>query len=212
MGEYNRTQTVINIMPVIPFRLNDKINVINRLIVPIINMPDVTSESGSTFGIGSLNYSMFFTPVKTGKLIWGVGPALNIPIRTSDELGSPEFGIGPTFIILTMPGNMALGLTANNVWSYENGNLNSLFAQIFVVYTFESAWFVNFQPTITTNWNAPEGEQWTVPLSFNVGKLKIFGKQPIKIFGGASYFVKKPTYGPDWQLNLQVVFIFAKKH
>jgi len=181
IGEYDRTQTVLNVMPVLPFRLNDKINVINRIIVPVINQPDITRDSGSTFGIGDINYSMFFTPAKSGKFIWGVGPALNIPTRTNNQLGSPEFGIGPTVVALMMTGNWAYGFTANNVWSYENANLNALFSQVFVVYTFPSAFFVQMMPTITANWNAPEGQQMVYPIRIKCRKGFQIWKLTLKI-------------------------------
>ena len=210
IGEFNRTQTVLNVMPVIPFRLNDKINVINRIIVPIINQPDIAEESGGTFGIGDINYSMFFTPSKAGKVIWGIGPAFNIPTRTNDNLGSSEFGIGPTGVVLMMTGNWAYGLTANNVWSYENGNLNALYSQVFVVYTFPSAWFAQVMPTITANWKAPKGQQWSIPLGANLGKVVKFGNQPVKLIGGAAYYAVKPDVGPDWQLFAQMIFLFPK--
>ena len=211
LGEYNRTQTLINLMPVIPYPLGKKLNVINRIILPVLIQPDVAEESGSTFGIGDINYSMFFTPQKAGKLIWGIGPALNIPTRTNNLLGSPEFGIGPSIIALTMPGNWAIGLTANNVWSYSNSNLSALFSQVFVVYTFPSAFFVQMMPTITANWNAPEGQQWSIPLGANMGKVVMFGKQPVKFIGGGSYYVVSPDNGPTWQLFFQAVFLFPKK-
>lgn len=214
LGEYNRAQTVINVMPAIPFRLSDKFNVINRIILPVISQPDVSQESGGTFGIGNINYSMFLTPAKTGKIIWGVGPAVNIPTRTNDILGSPQFGIGPSVIALMMPGNWAFGLTANNVWSYNNADaapMNALFSQIFIVYTFPSAWFVQMMPTITSNWNAPSGQQWSVPLGANMGKVVVFGKQPIKFLGGGSYYAVSPDAGPKWQLFFQTVFLFPKK-
>lgn len=208
LGEYDRFQSVTNLMPVIPFRLSDKINVVNRIIIPFMYQPDVTSESGGTFGLGNVNYSAFFTPAKLNKIIWGIGPAMNIPTLTNTALGSSEFGIGPSLVVLTMPGNWAIGLTANNVWSYENNNLNQLFAQVFVVYTFPSAWFVQTMPTITANWNAPKGEVWSIPLGANVGKVVIAGKQPIKLIGGGGYFVEAPTNGPTWQLFFQAVFLF----
>lgn len=211
IGDYNQTQTLVNLMPAIPFRLSDKFNVLNRIILPIVSQPDLTPEKGSTFGLGSINYSMFLTPAKLGKVIWGVGPAFNIPTRTNDLLGSPEFGIGPTFIALTMPGNWAIGMTANNVWSYTNSNLNSLYSQVFVVYTFPSAWFVQMMPTITANWNAEEGQKWSIPLGANMGKVVMFGKQPIKLIGGGSYYAVSPDNGPDWQLFFQAVFLFPKK-
>ena len=210
LGEFDRTQTLVNIMPVLPFALNDNINVINRVIIPVINQPDITQETGGTFGVGNINYSAFFTPAKAGKIIWGIGPAFSIPTRSSNMLGSTEFGVGPTFIALMMPGNWAFGFTANNVFSYENGTLNSLWSQIFIVYTFKSAWFVQMMPTITANWNAPEGEQWSIPLGANVGKLVMLGKQPVKFIAGGSYYVQKPTAGPDWMAFFQVVFLFPK--
>ena len=39
MGEYNRAQNVLNIQPVLPFSLGEKINLINRIILPIITQP-----------------------------------------------------------------------------------------------------------------------------------------------------------------------------
>jgi hypothetical protein len=210
-GEYNRFQSVTNLMPVIPSRIGPKVNLVNRVIIPFISQPDVSQESGGTFGVGNINYSAFFTPAKSGKVIWGIGPAFSIPTRSSNMLGSTEFGIGPTLIVLTMPGNWALGLTANNVTSYENGNLNSLFAQVFIVYTFPSAWFVQTMPTITANWNAPEGQVWSIPLGANMGKVVMFGKQPVKFIGGGGYFVERPDNGAKWQLFFQTVFLFPKK-
>ncbi len=210
LGEYNRFQLVTNLMPVLPYRLNDKINVVNRVIIPFIYQPDVSKESGGQFGVGDINYSMFFTASKAHKIIWGIGPAFNIPTRTHDVLGSPEFGIGPTFIALTMPGNWAIGFTVNNVWSYNTDNLNALFSQVFIVYTFPSAWFVQMMPTITANWNAPEGQQWTIPLGANFGKVVILGKQPVKFIGGGGYFVASPDNGPKWQVFAQAVFLFPK--
>lgn len=210
LGEYDRFQSVTNFMPVLPFRLTDKINVVNRVIIPLIYQPDVSSESGGTFGVGNINYSAFFTSSKLQKVIWGIGPAMNIPTLTNTALGSPEFGIGPSLIALVMPGNWALGFTANNVWSYVNNDLNLLFSQVFVVYTFPSAWFVQFMPTITANWNAPKGEIWSIPIGANMGKVVMLGKQPVKLIGGGGYFVEAPTNGPTWQLFFQAVFLFPK--
>ena len=181
------------------------------LLFLFILQPDVERETGSTWGVGNINYSVFFTPSKTGKFIWGVGPAMSIPTRSSQNLGGPYLGIGPTMIALVMAGNWTVGLTANNVWSYEGGELNSLFAQVFIVYTFPSAWFVQTMPTITANWNAPEGQQWSIPLGANVGKLVMLGKLPVKFIGGGGYFVVRPDNGAKWQLFFQTVFLFPKK-
>lgn len=79
MGEYNRPRQVLNIMPVLPFKFFNW-NVINRFILPIMNVPD-TTETGNLSGIANTNYSMFFVPPPPGKgiFMYGFGPAFNIP-------------------------------------------------------------------------------------------------------------------------------------
>ena len=211
MGEYNRSQMVINVQPVFPLKLNSKINIINRFIQPVINQPDVMESSGSTFGLGNLNYTAFFTPAEPGKLIWGVGPAFSIPTATSSKLGGTDFGLGPSVVALTMPGHWVLGLIANQIWSYRvDSNLSSFFLQYFINYNLPQGWYVGTGPSLSANWKADEGEKWTVPFGLNVGKLTRFGKQPIKLHLGVYYNAVRPTYGADWSVQFQVVFLFPK--
>jgi len=46
VGPNDRTRYILNIQPVIPFKLTDKLNLITRTILPIIYQPDVLSNSG----------------------------------------------------------------------------------------------------------------------------------------------------------------------
>ncbi|MDX2432430.1 MAG: hypothetical protein QNK35_15940, partial [Bacteroides sp.] len=55
------------------------------------------------------------------------------------------------------------------------------------------------------------GQQWSIPLGANMGKVVMFGKQPVKFIGGGSYYVVSPDNGPTWQLFFQAVFLFPKK-
>ena len=87
-GPYDRTQNVLNIQPVIPFSISSNWNLITRTIIPVITQPDFSSESGSTTGLSDINFSAFFSPSKASKFIWGVGPAIIIPIATADNLGN----------------------------------------------------------------------------------------------------------------------------
>jgi hypothetical protein len=183
---------------------------INRVIIPIINQPDVTSNSGTTSGIGNTNYTAFFTPSKPGPVIWGIGPSLNIPTISSTKLGGREFGIGASFVALGMPGKWVLGLLASNVWSYLNSNLNSFFGQYFIVLNFKGGWFVNSAPTITANWNAESGEQWTIPFGLGGGKVSHIGKQPVKFVLGGYYYAAKPTNGPEWLIQFQFFLLFPR--
>ena len=62
-------------------------NVVNRIIVPVMYQPDIPRNQEEQFGLGDINYSMFFTPAKASKIIWGIGPAFNIPTRTKRFIG-----------------------------------------------------------------------------------------------------------------------------
>ena len=98
---FNRPQNVLNIQPVLPFNLSNKVNLINRIILPIITQPSST-EDKSTTGTGDISWSAWLSPSKASKIIWGLGPVMQIPTASSSELGSGEFGIGPSFVALTM--------------------------------------------------------------------------------------------------------------
>ncbi len=99
-GPYDRTQNILNIQPVLPFSLGEKVNLINRIILPIVTQPSST-EDLSTTGTGDISWSAWLSPSKSGKIIWGIGPVLQLPTSSTREFGSGEFGIGPSFVALT---------------------------------------------------------------------------------------------------------------
>src|SRR5215469_10465724 len=117
IGPYDRTQDVLNIQPVIPIKLSDQWNLITRTILPIVWQPYSSAPTGGEYGLGDLNPSLFLSPGKPGKLIWGIGPALVIPTATNTILGQGKFSIGPGIVLLTQPGHWTLGVLVNNVWS-----------------------------------------------------------------------------------------------
>jgi hypothetical protein len=211
LGDYDRGQTVINIQPVLPVTIfKGRVNMINRIITPLVYQPDVSSESGGTFGIGNTSYSMFFTPAESGALIWGVGPAFNIPTASAPELGGDAFGIGPTAIALTMPGRWVLGGLLGQVWSYKTSELSQFYFQYFITYNLPKGWFINTLPMITANWNAPEGERWSVPFGAGFGRVVALGGQPVRFQAAGYWYAVSPTGGPEWSLQAQVTLLFPK--
>ena len=209
-GDYNRTRTLVNIQPVIPFRLSSKINVINRIIIPIMFLPE-NAESGGTSGLGNINYSVFFVPSKVGKFTWGIGPAFNIPTLTDDKLGANAFGIGPTAVGLLMLDKWVAGATFNRLWSYNGSSVDSFFGQYFITYNIKKGWYVNTNPNIVANFNAADGEQWTVPFGMGGGKVTHLGSQPVKLQVQYYYNVVRPTVSAKSTLMIQMVFLFPPK-
>lgn len=183
-GPLDRFGTVMNFQPVLPFRLSKKWNVVTRTIIPITQKPDILSTEGSTSGIGNTNFNAFFVPPMIGIFTYGFGITMNIPTASAPELGGDAFGIGPTIIFLFMPGKMVLGATSGLIKAYKSPDgkdaLNSFFTQYFITYNMKKGWFINTSPTITANFNAIEGEEWTVPIGAGFGKLQHFNNLPVK--------------------------------
>ena len=213
IGEYDRTQSVMNIQPVIPFTVGP-VNVITRTIVPLIYQPDVAEKDGGTFGLGDINASVFLSPAEPSKFIYGVGPAIVIPTGTDRKVGTGKLGIGPSFVGLTMSGPWVIGVLTNNVWSVagkeDRADTNNFLLQYFINYNMPKGWYISSAPIITANWEADEGNRWIVPFGAGAGRVFRIGRQPVNASAAAFYNAKKPDGGPDWSLRLQLVFLFPK--
>jgi hypothetical protein len=221
----DEVQNVLNIQPVIPISINDNLNLITRTIVPIISQPDFyTGGDGTVTGIGDITFSAFFSPKHSSKLTWGVGPvflfptAMDGPLGGTTEgggkaLGSDKWGAGLTVVGLTMPGNWVIGSLFSNIWSFAgsgDSDVNLFTWQYFINYNLPDGWYLTSAPIITANWEADSENTWTVPFGGGLGKIFSIGKQAVNGQVSAYYNVEKPDYGPDWQLRVQLQFLFPK--
>ena len=227
----NKMIYVLNVQPVIPFNLSDEWNLITRIIMPIINQPNLSPSFGGLVpsttgaGLGDFNPSFFFSPAKPGELIWGVGPTFTLPTATDRDLGAGKWSMGPTGVALRMHGPWVYGVLINNQWSvagWGDKTVNLMLLQWFLNYNFPGAFYLTTSPIITANWKAARaGDVWTVPLGGGIGKLFRLGdvfpleghpiaKLPMNIQLQAYGNVAKPEFGPKWQLRFQIQFLFPK--
>jgi len=203
-----------NIQPVIPFSLNDSWNLITRTIMPVTYQDDIFLGSGSDFGLGDINMSLFFSPKKptSGGLIWGAGPVLLFPTATETLLGAEKWGAGPAMVALTMRGPWTIGMLANHIWSYagdsDRQDISNTFVQPFVAYTTPSAWTYSVQSETTYNWKT---ENWSIPLNAAISKLVWLGKLPVSLQAGVGYWLESPETGPEgFRFRLQANFVLPK--
>lgn len=214
VGRGDDVQNVLNIQPVIPLKLSEDWNLITRTIVPVIYQPELVRGTGSEFGLGDINATLFLSPAKPGKVIWGVGPIFSFPTATDKVLGTDKWSAGPSAVALMIRGPWVVGALASNLWSYagddDRENVNQFLLQYFVNYNLPQGWYISSAPIITANWKADGGDVWTVPFGGGVGKIFRIGKQPMNAQVQAFYNVAKPDNGPDWTLRLQLQFLFPK--
>lgn len=213
VGPDDDMQYIMNIQPVIPTKLSENWNLINRVIMPVIYQPSMGPGMDSEFGLGDIQYQAFFSPAKPGKLIWGVGPVFQFPTATDDVLGADKWCIGGGAVALKSEGPWVYGALANNIWSVGGSgpaDVNQMLIQPFVNYNMDDGWYISTAPILTANWEANSSNRWTIPIGAGVGKITRLGKLPLNIQLAAYYNVEHPSGGADWQLRFQVQFLFPK--
>jgi hypothetical protein len=213
IGPDDDTQNILNIQPVWPLSLSEDWNFITRTIIPVISQPGVAPGESRTNGLGDVTFTGWVSPKKSGKWIWGVGGALVLPTATDDVLGNDKWSVGPSVVVVTMPGKWVIGSLISNVWSVGGSgdqDVNLFTWQYFINYNMDNGWFLTSAPIITANWEADSNNTWTVPFGGGVGKIFRIGKQPLKALVSAYYNVEKPAFGADWQLRLQLQMLFPK--
>ena len=213
--------TILNIQPVIPVTVG-KWNLVNRAIIPLAHVdgaiqgPNNPSpqSGGSASGLGDINYSLYFSPVDYGKVIWGVGPSLNMNTASDDELGSGKWSAGPTAVALAQPEWGTMGVLGRQLWSFagdsDREDVNQFLLEPFLNYNLDNGWYLITDMIITANWDAPSSQRWTVPIGGGAGKIFKIGNQTINSRLEAYYNVASPDAAPDWNIAFTFQFLFPR--
>ena len=214
-GPHQNTQFLLEAKPVVPFSLTPSLNLITRTIIPLAHQPNLYVGRNDINAIGDLNPSFYFSPANPGKVIWGVGPSLMLPTASSKQAGSGKWSVGPTVVVLGMPGPWVIGALAYNVWSFAGDpnrpNVNSFEFQYFINYNIANGWYVFTSPIITADWTAKSHDRWTLPWGMGGGHVFYIGKQAINMSLQAYANSSAPQEtGANWTTYLTISFLFPK--
>lgn len=214
VGPNDDLQYILNVQPVLPFRLSEDWNLITRTIIPLIDQPELGPGVGDVFGLGDIQLSQFLSPAKSGALIWGIGPIVQFPTATDDALGSDKWSAGPTAAALTIRGPWVAGALVNHLWSFagddDRADVNQTLIQPIVNYNLPGGWFLTSVPYITANWETDGDDRWTVPIGIGVGKVHRFGTQPVSLQLTPYYNVVRPDDAAEWTLQFRINLLFPK--
>lgn len=213
IGNYNGSRNTMNIQPVIPIKLSTKLNLITRVVLPIISQHDITGENTQQSGLADAVVSAFFSPAepKNG-LVWGAGPAFLVPVATDDLLGTKKFGVGPTALILKQANGWTYGALVNQLWSVagdeDAAEVNQMFLQPFLVYNWKTGAGVGVNSEITQNW---VGETTVAFLNPTISGVTKLGKQIVSLVVGPRIQVAGLEGSKsDFGVRAQLTFVFPK--
>jgi len=213
IGTDNGAKYTLNVQPVIPIHLTSNLNLIARVVLPVIDQRDVTGEGTHEFGLGDATLTGFLAPSNSKNgFMWGLGPAFLVPTGTNDFLTTKKWGAGPSAIVIKQVSGLTFGFLVNQIWSFagdENrGDVNQMFFQPFFAKNFKSGAGLGVNAEITSNWKAHTTLATLNPIMTAVTKI---GGQMISMAVGP----RIPLSGPDEsraKLGLRGVltFVFPK--
>jgi len=206
----------LNVQPVVPFSIGEDWNLISRTIVPIIRTDNLPTDSGINGGVGDIVQSAFFSPKELTESgwVWGVGPVFLIP--SGSDMSAKKWGAGPTAVALKQDGPWTYGVLANHIWSTGGSdkvvdNISNTYVQPFFIYTTPGAMSINLMTETTYDWEATDGNEWTVPLFLVVTQVDKIGDQLISYGVGVKYYAESPDNGPKgWGARFVFTMMFPK--
>ncbi|WP_443939357.1 hypothetical protein [Pedobacter sp. MW01-1-1] len=213
IGNLNGSRTTVNFQPVLPLKISKNLNLITRMVLPIVSQYNITGVAEKQSGLSDAVVSAFFSP-SNGKngFTWGAGPAFLVPTATNNLLGSDQFGIGPTVIALKQVNGITIGALANQIWGVSGDNskpdVNQMFLQPFFNYNWKSGAGIGGNMELTQNWTANTTTLWINPTISAVASL---GKQKTQFAIGPRFNVASPkATKADFGWRAVVIFLFPK--
>lgn len=209
-GPDKKFSSTLELKPVVPVKLTKRLNLIVRVIIPVVFMPEPVRASG----LSDIQLQLFFAPSKAKKFIWGVGPMVTFPSGIPYELCSGKWTAGPIVVGLFMTKHVVVGLLANQRWSFAGDgsmpDINQLYMNPFINYNFKNGWALSYAPEIYANWNMSAGQVWTFPVGLAGIKAFHIGKQMMTANLGYYYNVVRPSDATEMFIKAGISLLFPK--
>ncbi len=210
IGDERQTAYTYTFQPIFPIKLNKNWTLVSYTILPVTSIPD---SSGSRYsGLGDLEVFLYLTPAKPkGTFIWGIGPNVVFPTATNSNLGTSKWSVGPALALGVQSRSWTAFGLFDNVWSvggWGDTPVNTFNFQYYITWQSPGSWFLITNYVINSDWLAPVGEKWTVPLGAGAGSMVKFHKLSGAAYIQSSYNVVAPTGGSNWGVVFAFELIF----
>jgi hypothetical protein len=188
-------------------------NIVNRLDVPFKYQPGRTPGEKDSFGLGNITYESFIGPSNGRNLFWGIGPTIQIPSTTDNQLGTQKWSAGIAGAVTFVKGPIVAGVRVNQLWSFagksDPEDVNRTAIEYFAYATFANGWWIGTSPVNIANWEATSDERWTIPLGGGFGKV-VGKRHPVNLKLEAYSYAEAPTEYGDWSILLGFDFLIPE--
>ena len=204
---------VLNIQPVVPFRLSDDWNLHHPHIVPVASQFDLTGRRAPrTSGLGDSVVTAFLSPSKGSHHLGCRRRLFLIPTATDDALGSGEARDrrrprSPSGSRVDGPWAAWPITWCRSRAARTGGKVNATFLNPFIVYNWRSGAGVTLNVEYTHDW---ENDVDVLVVNFpTLTGVTRFGSQTVS-FAISPRFHFAPETRPDYGLRAAVILVFPK--
>ena len=213
-GAANGDANILRIMPLYTFPVLERWKLIHLDIITLADAPGGTpafpgdSSSGQSAGVSDLLHASFYTPIRAGNFVWGIGAMASIPTATDDSLGSGKWAVGPAFRLTYRTTHWNFGVIAGQRWSFagssNRADVNQLLMRGAIHRQLPKDWFFVSAPLIVANWDAV-GRDWLIPVGGGIGRKFTLSKYPWAWSVQGYYNAVKPDTAPDWLVRFAII-------
>lgn len=205
-GADDQSSTTLTFQPVLPFVLNNGNNLIFRPAFSYVWGQPAPRTGGfsSRDAFGDIPYDVLYSWSSGG---WTLGAGVVGAIPTGSDVSSDNWMLGPSFLAVRSTDWGIWGLFPfHNEKVGGSGAATSITSlQYFLFYGLGDGWLIGTGPTMTYDWNAPSGQEWTVPLQVSVSKTTAIGKQLVKLnFSAEKNVIKPDVFAEEWTYTFTI--------
>ncbi|TCL09234.1 hypothetical protein BXY66_1279 [Shimia isoporae] len=205
-GADDQSSTTLTFQPVLPFVLGNGNNLIFRPAFSYVwdQAQPTVGGFNSVNSFGDIPFDLLYSWSDSG---WTFGAGVVGAIPTGTDASSDNWLLGPSALAVRTADWGVWGLFPFHNWKVAgDGPATSITSlQYFLFYGLGNGWLIGTGPTMTYNWNAPSGDEWTVPVQLAVSKTTGIGGRVVKLNLSAEKNVVTPDpFSEDWTYTLTV--------
>lgn len=217
-----RVINAVVLAPTFPLLFKNGWSIVTRTVVPaVVSVPFASDSapptSGRTTGFGEISMEVLGHKMLRGRkdqfydIAWG--PFAGFPSASDDFLGTGRWRLGPELVLAIAAKEWVTILVARNEWSVGEpkgrADVNRLVLDYFLFYNLPKLFYLLYETTVTANWEAARGDQWTLPIGIGFGRHHRIPNRPrlaiTTRISGLYNAVRTNTDG-NWQLIATLVF------
>jgi hypothetical protein len=226
-GADSQTRFSYSFQPSIPFPLDNGKVVIFRPLFPLLLDEPVFNPARNGFDskgvdLGDITFDLVYggtedlaygdVELEAGILsLFGIFGSL--PTATDDEAGSQQWRLGPEVVVGLVQKWGLAGFIAAHSWDLggsNDENFSTTTIEYFYAYGLGGGWQIAAAPVIEADWEAENGETWTVPIGIGIEKTTKFGDTPWNFALEAQYYIEQPdSFGPEFLLIFTITPVIA---